>query len=308
MTIIANARENIMTKSPKIPKEIFSHVRRIEIKTGKLVNEVFAGQYNSVFKGRGIEFDEVREYAPGDDDIRNIDWNVTARMGHPYIKRYREERELTVMLVVDMSASLQFGTQYKYKSEIAAELASIIAFSAIKNNDKVGMIIFTNTVEKYILPKKGRSHILRLIREILYFKPQNKTTNIKIGLEYLNDILKRKAVVFLISDFESGGYEKILRITNKRHDLINIILEDVRETNVPNVGIMNVKDNETEEFLEIDTRENFQNFFKERYNAKKDEREKLFKSSNIDFINISTDKSYVDPLIKFFKYRERKFR
>jgi uncharacterized protein (DUF58 family) len=297
-----------MSKSSTIPKEIFQHVKRIEIKTGKLVNEIFAGQYNSVFKGRGIEFDEVREYQPGDDDIRNIDWNVTARMGHPYIKRYREERELTVMLVVDMSASLQFGTQFKYKSEIAAELASIIAFSAIKNNDKVGMIIFTNTVEKYILPKKGRSHILRLIREILYFKPQNKTTNIKVGLEYLNDILKRKAVVFLLSDFESGGYEKILRITNKRHDLINIVLEDIRETNIPNVGIMNIQDNETGEFIELDTRENFQNFFKERYTAKKNEREKLFKSSNIDFINISTDKSYVDPLIKFFKYRERKFR
>ncbi|MFC1512419.1 DUF58 domain-containing protein [bacterium] len=291
-----------------IPKEIFAHIRRIEIKTGKLVNDIFAGQYSSVFKGRGMEFAEVRDYQHG-DDVRSIDWNVTARMNHPYVKRFTEERELTVMLLVDMSASLSFGTQHKFKADIAAEIASILAFSAIKNNDKVGMIIFTNVVEKYILPKKGKQHILRLIREILYFKPKNKTTNMKTALEYVNDILKRKAVMFLISDFECGGYERMIRITGKRHDLISIVLRDIREDDLPDVGIIQVKDNETDELIDINTSdENFKGFWQKRVLENKQERENLFKKSGMDFINIYTDKSYVEPLIKFFKYRERKFR
>ena len=291
-----------------IPKEIFNHIRRIEIKTGKLVNDIFAGQYSSVFKGRGMEFSEVREYQPG-DDIRDIDWNVTARMGHPYIKRFTEERELTVMLLVDMSASLMFGTQHKFKETIVAELASILAFSAIKNNDKVGMIIFTNEVEKYILPKKGKQHILRLIREILYFKPKNKTTNMRTALEYLNEVVKRKAVIFLISDFECGGYERMLRITGKRHDLISIVLRDIREDMLPDIGIIQLRDNETGELVNVNTSSSdFKQFWKERIEARKQERELMFRKSGMDYINVYTDKSYVEPLIKFFKYRERKFR
>lgn len=292
-----------------IPKEIFSHVRQIEIKTGKLVNEIFAGQYSSVFKGRGMEFSEVREYQLG-DDIRSIDWNVTARMGHPFVKRFVEERELTVLLVVDMSASQRFGTSSKFKMNIAAELASIIAFSAIKNNDKVGMLIFTNHVEKYITPKKGTQHILRMIREILYFKPSEKTTNMKAALEYLNDVVKRKAVVFLISDFECSGYERMLRITGKRHDLVSLVVRDPRERTLPeSLGIMHVKDNETGEQIAVDTRDaTFQKFWKQRTIEKHNALESLFKKSGLDYVYISTDASYVEPLIKFFKYRERKFR
>ncbi|MFC1485037.1 DUF58 domain-containing protein [bacterium] len=287
-------------------KEIFSHIRHIEIKTGKLVNEIFAGQYNSVFKGRGMEFAEVREYQIG-DDIRSIDWNVTARTGHPYVKQYVEERELTVILVVDMSASLKFGTYNKYKMNIAAELASILAFSAIKNNDKVGMLIFTDKIEKFILPKKGRQHILRMIREILYFKPQNSRTNLKIALEYLNEVIKRKAVVFLFSDFDSGGYEKSLKITSRKHDVINVIIKDPRESEIPRIGFVQFKDNETGEIIEINTsKESFQKFMQKRTMEKDQELKKLFTKSGLDYLEIFTNKSYVEPLIKFFKNREKR--
>jgi len=288
----------------KDTKQILSKIRRLEIKTSKIVNDIFAGQYSSVFKGRGMEFAEVREYEIG-DDIRNIDWNVTARNGKTYIKKYIEERELTVLIMVDMSKSLAFGSIEKFKVEILAEVAAILAFSAIKNNDKVGLLIFTDQIEKFIVPTKGRQHILRMIREILYFEPKNSMTNIRIGLEYLHDVIKRKSVIFLLSDFEVGGYEKAIKVVNKKHDLINIKISDKKEIEIPKVGYISLKDNETGEILEINTsnkkfRENFQKNLKE----KEEYFENFCKKNALQLINITTDDSYIEELIKFFKKRQ----
>lgn len=291
-----------------IPKEILKQIRRIEIRTGKLVNDIFAGQYESTFKGRGMEFDEVREYQPG-DDIRAIDWNVTARYGHPYVKKFVEERELTIMLLVDMSASGNFGTQEKFKSEITAEIAAILAFSALRNNDKVGMIIFTDKIEKFIPPKKTRAHVLRIIREILYFKPVRRSTDISCGLEYLNEVLKRKAVVFLISDFMDKGFEKALKITNKRHDLIALSVTDPRERKLPEVGFMELEDAETGGTALVDTNDLLmQKEFSEKTEEILKRRKTLFNAIKLDNIEINTGKSYIEPLIAFFRLRERRLR
>jgi uncharacterized protein (DUF58 family) len=297
-----------LERSPMLPKEIIRKVRRIEIRTKKLVNDVFSGEYHSIFKGRGMEFEEVREYQPG-DDVRVIDWNVTARYGHPFVKRFKEERELTVMLLVDASSSGEFGTAQRMKGEIAAELCSVLAFSAIKNNDRVGMIIFTDRVEKYIPPKKGSSHVLRLIREVLYFRPEHPRTDINCALEFLGRVTKRKSVVFLVSDFLSSGYEKMLSITNKKHDLIAIKIADPREIELPNVGFIELEDTETGEQIIIDTknaavRQDFQQYVS-RERVKLD---KGFRSMDLDHIFISTDKSYVEPLMAFFRVRARRFR
>ncbi len=291
-----------------LPKEIIRKVRRIEIRTKKLVNDVFSGEYHSIFKGRGMEFEEVREYQPG-DDVRIIDWNVTARYGFPFVKKFKEERELTVMLLVDASSSGEFGTAQRMKGEIAAELCSVLAFSAIKNNDRVGMIIFTDRVEKYIPPKKGSSHVLRLIREVLYFKPQHQRTDINCALEFLGQVIKRRSVVFLVSDFLSSGFEKMLSIANKKHDLIAIKIADPREIELPNVGFIELEDTETEERIIIDTKnpEVRKSFF--QYALK--EKAKLdrgFRSMDIDHVRILTDRSYVEPLMAFFKVRAKRFR
>ncbi len=291
-----------------IPKEVLQKVRRIEIRTGRLVSDVFSGQYESVFKGRGMEFSEVREYQPG-DDIRTIDWNVTARYGKPFVKKFIEERELTVMLLVDMSASGSFGTREKMKSELAAELSAVLAFSAIKNNDKVGMIIFTDQVEKYILPKKGRTHILRIIREILYFKPSHRRTNITRALEYMNEVNKRKAVTFLISDFIGEGYEKALNITNRRHDVIAVTITDPREKELPNVGFIELEDSETGQYVTVDTGDRlFRDRYGEEYNRRLEDRKKMFRSMGLDSIDIYTDQPYIEPLLKFFRLRAKRFR
>ncbi|OIO73893.1 MAG: hypothetical protein AUJ85_06840 [Elusimicrobia bacterium CG1_02_37_114] len=291
-----------------IPKEVLRQIRRIEIKTGKLVNDVFAGQYESVFKGRGMEFSEVREYLPG-DDIRSIDWNVTARFGHPYVKKFVEERELTIMLLVDMSASGKFGTKDRFKSEISAEIAAVLSFSALKNNDKVGLIVFTDKIEIFVPPKKTRAHILRIIREILYFKPEHKDTDLTCGLEYLNEVIKRKSVVFLISDFLDKGYEKALKITNKRHDLVALVIDDPRERELPDMGLLELEDNETGENIIVDTSDKK---FREEYWRQIEERirqrEKLFKTIRLDNIKITTGQSYVKPLVSFFELRARRFR
>ncbi|MGH8015694.1 MAG: DUF58 domain-containing protein, partial [Candidatus Zixiibacteriota bacterium] len=212
-----------------IPKEILSKIRRIEIRTKKLVNELFSGEYHSTFKGQGMEFEEVRQYEPG-DDVRLIDWNVTARMGYPFIKKFREERELSVVLLIDASSSGRFGTRERFKNEMAAELSAVLAFSAIKNSDKVGLIIFTDQIEKFVPPKKGRAHVLRIIREILYFQPKGTGTNIAGALEYFTNVTRRKSVVFLISDFLSTGFHKPLQIANNKHDIIAITVTDPRET------------------------------------------------------------------------------
>ncbi|RKY84467.1 DUF58 domain-containing protein, partial [candidate division KSB1 bacterium] len=265
-----------------IPTEVLKKVRRIEIATRGLVNDVFAGEYHSVFKGRGMDFSEVREYSIG-DDIRNIDWNVTARMGHPYVKIFQEERELTVMLMVDASSSGNFGSFQQMKGEIAIEICALLAFSAIKNNDKVGLIIFTDKIEKFVPPKKGKTHVLRVIRELFYHQPQSSQTNIANALEYLSRVLRRRSVVFLVSDFISENYEKALQIANKKHDMVAISITDPREIELPNVGFIELEDAETGETYLLDTTDPAirQSFFTQA-NTRKLEREKLFKSMNID--------------------------
>lgn len=290
-----------------VPKEILKKVRRIEITTRSVVNDVFAGEYHSVFKGRGMDFSEVREYSIG-DDVRTIDWNVTARMNHPYVKVFEEERELTVMLMVDASSSGEFGTVNQMKGEIAIEICALLAFSAIKNNDKVGLIIFTDKVEKFVPPKKGKTHVLRVIRELFYHEPQSSQTDIGEALEYLNRIATRRSVVFLVSDFMSEGYEKALQIVNKKHDIAAITIRDPREIDLPNVGFLELEDAETGEIFLLDTgdpsiRENFSS----QSNRRQKELEKLFKSMSVDHIAISTDQPYIDPLIRFFRMRAKRF-
>jgi uncharacterized protein (DUF58 family) len=290
-----------------IPAEILKKIRRIEIHTRKLVNDVFSGEYHSIFKGRGMEFSDVREYQPG-DDIRTIDWNVTARLNHPFVKQFVEEREMTVMLLVDGSASENFGTKERMKGEVASEICALLAFSAIKNNDKVGLIIFTDKVEIFIPPRKGRQHVLRVIREILYFKPQGKTTDINISLEFLNKVIKRKTVTFLVSDFLTEGYEKLLRVTNKKHDVIAITLSDPREVFLPAYGFIDLEDAETGKKISIDC--NDKNFIKEYSDLsfrRQTKRNNLFKSMKIDFIDIVTDVPYTKSLISFFKHRAKRF-
>ena len=289
-----------------IPKEILKKVRQIQIRSSRLVNDVLAGEYVSVFKGRGMEFEGVREYQAG-DDIRTIDWNVTARMGHPYIKRFTEERELTIMFLVDLSYSGEFGSMKQFKNEIATEICALLALSAVRNNDKVGLILFTDKIEKFVPPKKGKTHVLRVIREVLYYKPVNKGTDISIALEYLIKVTKRKAVCFLISDFITEGFEHTLRIANKRHDIIAASITDPRELEIPNVGFVELEDAETGEITLIDTsdRKMMERF--NRFNTKNmEERAKLFRSMGVDLIDIRTDRSYVEPIMKFFRAREKR--
>ena len=291
-----------------IPKEILKKVKRIEITTRGLVNDVFSGEYHSVFRGRGMEFAEVREYQIG-DDIRTIDWNVTARQGHPFVKVFEEERELTVMLLVDVSSSGEFGTFEQMKGEIAAEICALLAFSAIKNNDKVGLIIFSDQVEKFVAPKKGKSHVLRVIREILYHEPQGTQTNIAEALEFLSRVTRRRSVVFLVSDFMSSGYEKALQIANKRHDIVSVTISDPREIDLPNVGFIELEDAETGETFLVDTSSlDVRKEFAAATNTAVIEREKLFRSLNVDYIDIRTDQSYIEPLIRFFRMRAKRFR
>lgn len=290
-----------------IPKEILKKVKRIEIQTRGLVNDVFSGEYHSVFKGRGMEFSEVREYQFG-DDIRNIDWNVSARMGHPFVKVYEEERELTVMLLVDVSSSGNFGTVEQMKGEIAIEICALLAFSAIKNNDKVGLIIFTDRIEKFVPPKKGKTHVLRVLRELLYHQPEGKGTDISTTLEYLSRVVNRRAVVFLVSDFLSEDYQKALQIANNRHDLVAVTITDPREMALPNIGFVELEDAETGEVLLLDTSDDItrQTFTNQATKAKED-RDRILRSMNVDTIDIRTDISYIDPLIKFFKMRAKRF-
>ena len=227
-----------------IPKEILKKVRQIQIRTRSVVSDMFAGQYHSVFKGQGMEFQEVREYAPG-DEIRSIDWNVTARMGHPFIKKYREERELTVMLLVDISGSQSFGSGAQFKKDLAAELAAVLAFAAIQNNDRVGLILFTDQIEHYVPPKKGPRHVLRVIRDVLYFEPKHRGTAIGPALDYLNKVAHRKTVTFVISDFLDDNFKRALSVTARRHDLISIVTRDPRESEWPDAGIIEWQDAET---------------------------------------------------------------
>jgi uncharacterized protein (DUF58 family) len=290
-----------------IPKEILQKVRHIEIRTKGLVNDLFGGEYHSVFKGRGMTFSEVREYTPG-DDIRMIDWNVTARSNAPFVKIFEEERELTVFLMVDVSRSGHFGTVAQFKSEMAAEIAAVLGFSAIKNKDKVGLILFSDHVEKYIAPKKDRSHILRVVREVLFHEPEGTGTSLQSGLDFLMNVAKRKAVVFLISDFLDDGYWKSLKLANKKHDMIGIRITDPAEENLPNLGLIKVHDPETGEQFWADTsseseRKDFSNSIKEKWENFENECGR----SRFDVINVGTDKDYVEPLMTYFRRREKRY-
>ncbi len=291
-----------------IPKEILKKVRQIEIRTGRLVNDVFAGEYESIFKGRGMEFHEVREYTPG-DDIRSIDWNVTARAGHPYVKKFIEERELTVIIMADISGSGSFGTRNKMKVELMAEIGAVLSFSAIKNNDKIGLLLFTDKVEKFIPPKKGRPHVLRVIKELLYFKPESKKTSINSALEYMGKVLKKRSVIFLISDFMDSNYERLLGILNKRHDIIGISISDPREKDLTDIGLVKFEDAETGEVLFLDTGDDLlKKELTKRRSSFIGTRNKAFKSMGLDSIEIATDKPYIEPLVLFFKARAKRFR
>jgi uncharacterized protein (DUF58 family) len=289
-----------------IPAEILRKVRQIQIRTRRTVNDVLAGQYSSVFKGRGMEFDEVREYQVG-DDVRTIDWNVTARTGHPYVKRFVEERELTVMLVVDVSASGAFGSTERLKSELAAELCALLAFSAIRNNDKVGLILFTDQIELFVPPKKGKRHVLRVIRELLYFTPAGRRTSIAAALEYLSRVTTRRAVAFLVSDFIATGYERDLTLANRRHDLVAIAITDPRELELAPVGLVELVDGETDERCVVDTssrraRRQYASAAQEQL----ERRRALLRRLGVDSIEINTGAPYVPELIKFFRMRERR--
>jgi len=285
-----------------------ARIREIEIRARKVVNNIFSGEYHSIFKGHGMEFSEVRPYQPG-DDIRSMDWNVTARYGEPFIKVFHEERELVMTLLVDLSASGDFGSISRFKSEIAAELCAVLAFSAIKNNDKVGLIAFTDKVELYIAPKKGRTHVLRLIRELLYFRPERNGTNILSALDYMNKVIRKKSIVFLVSDFMSGAYESALRATAKKHDLIAVRMCDPREESLPETGYVAMRDAETGANFVIDTsdrklREEYSKAIEEENKS----RDRMLASAGVDQVVISSDKSYIEPLIKFFSLREKRRR
>lgn len=290
--------------------ELMNKIRGIELRTRRMVNDSFAGDYHSVFKGRGMEFDEVRLYQPG-DEIRTIDWNVTARTGNAYVKRYVEERELTVMLVVDMSASEDFGSVNRFKREVAAEITAVLSFAATTNNDKVGLLIFSDQIELFIPPRKGRKHVLRVIRELLAFEPQGKGTNIKLALDTVNEILKRKSILFLVSDFlaDPESYRKELFMTNKRHDVIAVDLSDPLETHIGKVGLMAMEDPETGKVAWVDTNDlNWQRAFHKRLAEQEMGKKRSFIQSGVDHIDIHTNEDYTVPLTAFFHQRAQRIR
>jgi uncharacterized protein (DUF58 family) len=295
-----------MRETEQRTAEILKKIRTLEIKTKGLVETAFAGDYHSVFKGRGMNFEDVREYQPG-DEIRAIDWNVTARLGNAFVKKFTEERELTVMLIVDVSASGNFGSAMQSKRELAAEVACLLAFSAIRNNDKVGLLLFTDRVELFIPPKKGRSHTLRLIREILFFKPEGRGTDPGLALDYLNKIVTRRAVVFFISDFQAPDFSHALAVSGRRHDFIAIHIQDEREKMLPNIGIITLEDAETGQQIEINTADRTT---RARFSSLADEQatelSRILRRSNIDAIALRTNEDYLPALRSFFKQRERR--
>ena len=293
-------------KDTNLSPELLQRIKAIQVKTNYLVNDIMTGEYVSAFKGRGMEFNEVREYEPG-DDVRLIDWNVTARMNQPFIKEFKEERELTLILLVDVSSSGGFGSAEKLKNEVSAEIASILAFAAIKNNDKIGLIVFSDKIEHTISPKKGKAHIWNIIRTILNFKPEGKGTNLSLPLEYLLNIQKRKATVFLISDFQDDGYEAKLKLAKQKHDLVAISITDPREETLPDVGLIQLEDAESGETLLIDTHDNeMTTQYAKQFQHKRAKRKTYFSSIGIDTIEIHTNRSLTDPIIRYFKMREKK--
>ncbi len=290
--------------------ELMKKIRRIEIRTRRYVNDSFAGEYHSVFKGRGMEFDEVRPYQVG-DDIRTIDWNVTARTGEPHVKRYVEERELTVMLLVDASGSEDFGSVQRFKRELAAELTAVLAFAATTNNDRVGLVMFTDQIELIIPPRKGRTHVLRLIRELLAFKPKGRGTDIKLALDTVNRLLKRRGILFLVSDFiaDADKYHRALAVTNRRHDLVAVDLYDPLEKNIQDIGILSLQDPETEEVVWVDTSNNaWRQSYQQRLQLLEMDKQRIFHKSKVSRIRIGTNEDYTNPLMSFFNERAKRIR
>ena len=285
---------------------LLKKVRKIEIKSKGLSNHIFAGEYHTAFKGTGMAFSEVREYQSG-DDIRSIDWNVTARYNTPFVKIFEEEREMTVMLLIDVSASGDFGTNKQYKKDLATEIAAVLAFSAIKNNDKVGVIFFSDRIEKFIIPKKGKSHILRIIREIVSLEPDSKGTDIAMALEYFNSVIKKRSICFLLSDFTSTPFSKPLKIASKKHDIVGVRVHDKRESEMPNIGLVPMQDMETDKLVYVDTsdKEIRLNYSKTR-SQKIKELNKIFETNGVDLVQISTGEDYVKPLVNFFKRRGKR--
>jgi uncharacterized protein (DUF58 family) len=298
-----------MERSPSaqaVPREVLRQVKLIELRTRGLVNTLFSGEYQSVFKGQGMEFAEVREYVPG-DEYRTIDWNVSARMGHPYVKTYAEERELTVLFAVDLSGSAQFGTRGRFKAELAAEIAAVIAMAAIKNNDRVGLVLFTDRIEQFVPPKKGRRHALRLIRDLLAFEPSGRGTDLSVALDYIGRVQRHRAILFLVSDFQDADFEMSLKLISRRHDLVAVTVGDPRERELPDVGYLELMDAETDQRVVLDSGNRF---VREQFEHLATEEEarlrRLLRRLSVDQIEIQTDRSYVRPLINFFEARERK--
>jgi uncharacterized protein (DUF58 family) len=291
-----------------IPRELIKKLRKIEIRTSKLANDQLAGGYHSVFKGRGMAFSEVRQYQPG-DDVRFIDWNVSARMNETYVKVFTEEREMTVMLLVDLSASERFGSVQRPKIETVAEVSALLAFSAIKNNDRVGLILFTDRIEKFVPPKKGRGHVMRVVTEILNARPEGEGTDLSVALDLLGHVARRRSVAFVVSDFIADDYERALRVASARHDLIPIQVIDPREEELPNVGIALFEDLETGELIEIDTSDPVvRKLYRKRAARQRQQREELFRKLSIDAIAVQTDRDYVRPLNDLFRRRQRRMK
>ena len=286
--------------------ELLKKVRKIEIKTRGLSAHIFSGEYHSAFKGRGMAFSEVREYMHG-DDIRSIDWNVTARFGHPFVKVFEEERELTVILVVDVSSSGDFGTRTQFKKDLITELCAVLSFSAIQNNDKIGVIFFSNQIEKFIPPKKGKTHILRIIRELIEFEPQHKGTDISVALKYLTNAIKKRSICFLISDFMDHGFEDALKLANRKHDLVALQITDPGEDQLPNVGLIRLQDPETGASRLIDTSDaDIREKFRRDKMLFKKELKEMLAVAGVDSTELLTNKSYVKPLMQLFKKRGKK--
>jgi uncharacterized protein (DUF58 family) len=285
---------------------IIKKVRKIEIKTRGLSSHIFSGEYHSAFKGRGMAFSDVREYMPG-DDIRTIDWNVTARFNNAFVKVFEEERELTVILLVDVSASENFGTQTQFKKDLVTELCAVLAFSAIQNNDKIGIIFFSDKIEKFIPPKKGKTHILYIIRELIGFKPEHKKTNISDALRYVSNAIKKKSIVFVISDFADKNFEDALKFTKKRHDVVALQIYDIREMELPKAGMIRIQHAETGEIMEIDSsKASIRNKYKHLALVNEKQLNDIFNKSGVDWIKLRTDQNYVQHLIRLFKKRGRR--
>lgn len=286
-----------------LPPEVLKKVKLLEINTRKLVNNLFAGEYHTAFKGQGMTFADFREYVPG-DDVRNISWPLTARTGKTYIKNYEEERELTLILAVDISGSSDFGTGPYFKGEVMTHMAALLAFSAVKNNDQIGLLLFSDQVEHYVPPKKGRGHVHRLLRDLYYFKPKSQKTKIEAGLSYLQGVLKKRATIFLFSDFMDQNYDQSLRLLGRKHDVVACVINDAAEYNLPNIGVVEVQDAETGDILTIDTSsEEFRREYSQGFLKKKEQRDKILRLSQVERVDVASSEDYVNPLIAFFKKR-----